>query len=147
MNKDTLTKLLKNYCYDIFGDEPKKIQPCTRIKHNDDNVYDYEIIISNYQKSYFNYEFNDFVSYIILFGHEEKGYILHFWRNTKDYATFSKNPTKKQINSLLDSFITNSSDYIKNGKPYQMICFGDGNCTYMFLEFDEYFTLIEGYGS
>lgn len=149
--KESITEMLKNYCYNNFGEEIKVIKPDTSVSYNDEGVYDYGITIKNYKKEEFGYEFDNFITYVMLYEEKENypeiGYALYFWRYTYDYSFVKENPTKKDVNKALSNFIIDAANYLLKDKPNLMITFGDGNMTFVLLQYYDYYTLIKGSGS
>ena len=77
----------------------------------------------------------------------EYEYALYFWRYTYDWIVIKDNPMKNDINMALSNFIIDATKHLLKKRPLSMIKFGDGNVIYVFLEYNDYYTVIKGTGS
>lgn len=149
--KEEITDMLKQYCYENFGETKEPILSDIHASYNDEGIYDYGIIIDTYKKEKFGYEYDNFIAYVMLFyskgSYPEYGYALYFWRYTYDWIVIKEHPTKSDINIALSNFITDATKHLLKERPLSMITFGDGNVTYVLLEYNDYYTVVEGTGS
>lgn len=149
-----ITEILKERAYDDFkfeANQENRILPAQTVVC--DNNPHYGIRIKFYSKEKFNFVYDDFVTYIILFGDinydNGRGYILTYWKwyCNRQNTIVTQYPTKKEINKSMNGFYYETTKHLPDEQAYNMVTFGDGNLRFMFLEYTNIYVLIIGDGS
>lgn len=105
---------------------------------------DYGCTIYLFEQSKFNYEFSDFVARCIL----SDDFMYHIYKQY-DFSRHYIINNKLDFESHIRNFY---SDYTKTLMPkkqdiFQGYTFGDGNNTYIFIQFDKVYVMYNCFGS